>query len=231
MNDTFYTTIENKLKARYGVIWVQAFDFRRAYKYFKALAFEGDYNLYKWSCVEGLMEMGLTMDTVLSVGDNVLEGRKILTEVLRRADELESEIFVLEGFHDFIHFTDIKVLVQKLALELPQASRPKHMVILSPKLFIPEELARLIDVVRLPDASEQDYEDILIEVAKAQRLRIDSGVLKRMATAAKGLGELEARLIFGLAAVETNFSEDAVEVVHREKALIEDRLAELHVED
>lgn len=231
MSNTFYQVLENRFKAGYGVIWIQTSDFKRAYKEFKALAIEGDYNLYKWSCIEGLMELGLTMDTVLSVGDNVMEARQILTEVLRRMDEFNKEIFVIEGFQDFIHFADIKTLFQKLAQELPRTRRRKHIILMSPKVILPEELARFVDVLEFPEATAQEYAALLLEVAKSYNLKPEYDLVSGLALKAQGLTELEARLAFSLVAVETGFGEGALDVLRKEKERIKEKLEALGLEE
>lgn len=229
MSMTFYKLLEGRFKARYGVIWIQTYDFRRAYDQLKAVSYEEDYNLYKWSCVEGLMELGLTMDTVLSIGEHVKEGRQVLTEILRRLDEYDNEIFVLEGFQDFIHYADIKVLLQKLAYDLPRASKPKHLVLLSPKVVMPEELARFIDVLALPGASEQEYVAMVEAAAKEHQVSLDFERISAMVTAIKGLTELEAQAMLRLTGVETAFGDGALEVLRREKARIDGKMVDLGI--
>ena len=228
---TFYNLLEGRLKARFGVIWVQTSDLRRAYSQFKEVAYENDYNLYKWTCVEGLMELGLTMDTVLSIGDHVKDARQILTEVLRRMDEYDNEIFVLEGFQDFIHYADVKALIQKLAQEMPRTQRPKHIVLLSPRVLIPEELARFIDVLVLPEPTEQEYITMLVEESKAQGGKVEFERIAGLVAAVKGLTELEARGIFRLVGVETEFGEGAQEVASRERTRIDEKMTELGLEE
>ena len=224
---TFYNLLEGRFKARFGVIWVQTSDFRRAYGQLKAVAYENDYNLYRWTCVEGLMELGLTMDTVLSIGDHVKDARQMLTEVLRRMDEYDNEIFVLEGFHDFIHFADVKVLLQKLAQDMPRSHKPKHIVLLSPRVLIPEELARFVDVLALPEPTDQEYVTMLVEESKAQGKKVEFERISPLVGAVRGLTELEARTIFRLVGVETDYEEGAVEVASREKVRIDEKMTEL----
>ncbi len=220
----FSQSLLHRLNARFGVIWVQTPDLLLFYKRLRAVALEGDYTLYKWTSAEGLMEMGLIMDTVLPIGDAIGDVRQVLTEAVRRTDELSREIFVVEGIADLMHYTDVKILLQKLAVELPTSKYPMHVILPSPRLVLPEEVVRFVDLMSMPEATQEDLREVLKELEKGMGMEIGAELADRLAQTAVGMTLLEAKNTFRLVAVETGFVEAGVAVVQRELERIQEKL-------
>lgn len=220
----FAQTLLKRFEARYGVIWVQTSDYQLFYKHIKYAAREGDYTLYRWSSAEGLMELGLMMDTSLPIGDIVGDVTQVLAEAVRRTDELNREIFVVEGIYDQLQYPNVQILLRKLAVELPESKYPIHVVLPSPHFHLPRDVVRYVDALAMPTADQAALREELKHVEKMARNQIDDALAEQLCIAAEGLTLLEARNIFKLVAVETGFEEAGIEVVQRERQRIMDKL-------
>ena len=216
--------IMHRFQARYPVIWLESFDDARVYHVLKGVSREEDYNLYRWNQMDGLVELGLTLDTILPVGDLKLDAQQMLSEMLRRTDSYDKEIFVMEGMEDLLQYPDLKVLIKKVAREMPDSRVPMHLVFLSPEANIPYTLGRYIDVLEFPECELEDYHRVLQKVSKMNGTELSESLTEKLVEEAKGLTTIEAERIFFLAAVETSFDEGAIDVVRREKARIEKKL-------
>ena len=220
-------TLRHRFKARFPVVWLESFDDPRVYQVLKDLCKEEEYNLYRWNVVDGLVELGLTLDTVLPVGDLKLDAVQVAAEILRRTDSYDKEIFVMEGVEDLLQDFHLRFMVKKLARELPDSRVPMHMVFISPKAEVPFYISRYVDVLPFPPCERQDYFSILKEVAGKHLYHMSEPLTMKLLDGVEGLTSLETRRIFTLAMVETEFNETSVEVIRREKALIEEKLDRL----
>gem|GEM_PF-2973707 len=213
-----------RLQSRYPIMWMQSFDDLRVYKMLKSVCRDEDYNLYRWNMIDGLVELGLTLNTILPVGDNRLDGEQMLTEVLRRMDSYEKEIFVIEGPNEMMHYAGFQMLIKKVANELVHAKKPMHVLLYSPMAQIPAQLARYIDVLTMPPCNPSDYAFVLSTVAKSLQLEMSESTREKYIEASTGLTTLEAERIYTLAASETYLEANGVEVVEREKERIKEKL-------
>lgn len=220
-------TLLFRFQARFPVIWLESYDDPRVYKVLKEVCKAEDYNLYRWSMVDGLVELGLTLDTVLPVGDTKMEAQQTLTEMLNRMDSYEKEIFVLDGAMDLLNYLDIKTLIKKIAIDLPKARKPMHLILISPEAKVPLELARYLDILTFPECGKDDYAEVLNKVTKSYQLEISESTREKLIEAADGLTTLEAERIYSLAASETYLEETAIDVIQRERDRINEKLAGL----
>lgn len=224
-------TLLFRFQARFPVVWLESYDDPRVYKVLKEVCKAEDYNLYRWSMVDGLVELGLTLDTVLPVGDTKMEAQQMLAEILNRMDSYEKEIFVLEGANDLLNYMDIKILIKKIAVDLPKARKPMHLILISPEAKVPLDLARHLDVLAFPECGKDEYAEVLNKVTKSYKLEISESTREKLVEAASGLTTLEAERIYSLAASETYLEETAIDVVERERARINAKLAALGVKE
>lgn len=217
-------TLLFRLQARYPIMWLQSFDDLRVYKMLKSICRDEDYNLYRWNLIDGLGELGLTLDTILPVGDNLMDGEQMLTEVLRRMDSYEKEIFVIEGPNEMLQYAGFQMLVKKVANELFKAKKPMHVIFYSPMAQVPLHLARYIDILEVPPSTPSDYAFVLGRVAKDHKIEMSASTREKYIEASDGLTTLEADRIYTLAASETYLELNGVEVVERERERIKQKL-------
>lgn len=220
-------TLLFRFQAKFPVIWLESFDDPRVYRVLKEVCKGDDYNLYRWSMVDGLVELGLTLDTILPVGDKKMDAQQMLSEILNRMDSYDKEIFVMEGANDLLNYIDIKILIKKIATELPKSRKPMHLILISPEARVPFDLARYVDILPFPDCEKQDYGLVLDKVVKEFKLELSGTMREKLVDEAEGLTSLEAERIYALAASETFLEDSAVAVLRREKARIEQKLDEL----
>ncbi len=213
-----------RFRARYPVIWLESFDDPRVYQTLKEICKADKYNLYRWSVVEGLVELGLNMDTVLPVGDKKMDGQQMLSELLNRMDSYNKEIFVLEGANDLLGHSEIKILLKRIAIDLPHSRKSMHLILISPKANLPLDLVRYVDLLSFPDCDSEDYGLILEGISEELKLELSEAIREKLVYEASGLTSVEAQRIYTLAACETSLGEGAVNVVRREKARIEKKM-------
>ena len=216
----FFDHVQDLFRAGYPVIMLQTFEYARAYRTIKSYCKEEDVTLYRWNCVDGLLELGLTFGTELSVGDEVTSAEKVLLELLRRVDSRENEIYVVEGIYDFLWRAEVKVLLRKLATDLPKSEGKKNVVLLNPVYALPTELSRFVTVLRVPLPTREELGGVLDQVIHKVGTEPSQIVRDALLEAADGLTEREAELAFTYAHQQTEFAKGASDLVLEAKTWI-----------
>lgn len=216
----FPQLLHHRIRARFPLIWLETYEFDRIYRILKKIAFDSDTLLFRWTPVEGLGELGLTMDTFLPVGETITDPRQVLTEIVRRSDEFDSEIFVLEGMGDYIGDSEVKALARKICTELRRSRKPMTVICLSPEAALPMELLRLVDVLTVPDADLEDFRGLLMREVAGLNQEISDELSNQLLELTSGMTLFEAELIFALVSEETQFGEGALDVMVRERGLL-----------
>jgi hypothetical protein len=209
----YFDRINEVLDAAAPVIMVRTTEFERAYAGLKRWCIEADGVLYKWNCVEGLLEMSLNFDTVMSVDARVSDLVQMLVEVERRQDSNEIEMFVFEGVYDFMYRADVKILLRKLTVDLPKSGGKKRVILLNPVPELPMELCNSIPVIEIPTPDQKELGKLLDSQIKLNGLKLSAEIKQGMLEAAEGMTYEAASLAFKLAAIRTELSEEAPAVV------------------
>jgi hypothetical protein len=209
----YFDRINEVLDAAAPVIMVRTTEFERAYAGLKRWCIEADGVLYKWNCVEGLLEMSLNFDTVMSVDARVSDLVQMLVEVERRQDSNEIEMFVFEGVYDFMYRADVKILLRKLTVDLPKSGGKKRVVLLNPVPELPMELCNSIPVFEIPTPDQKELGKLLDSQIKLNGLKLSAEIKQGMLEAAEGMTHEAASLAFKLAAIRTELGEEAPAVV------------------
>lgn len=215
----YFDRVVEVLEAGAPVVMVRTTEFERAYAGLKRWCKEADCVLYRWNCVEGMLEMSVSFDTVMVVDERVSDLIQVLTEVERRQDSAEPELFVLEGVHDFIERADVKVLLRKLTADLPKSGSKKRVVLLNPIPELPPELCAAIPVVEMPLPDEQELSRLLDNIAREKKTSVDSEARAVLLEAASGMTLDAAKLAFRIAAARSGFTAAAAAVVRECKQL------------
>ena len=197
--------IQDMLKAYYPIVYLTSFEYDRAKQKIKGIAkkLNKDYQLYEWNCVDGLSKRDLGNDELSSV-DNNEEPEQMLKYIISQIPNNQSEIYILEDFHDFIEERNIKILLRQLAERL--RFYRKHIVIVSSVLTLPTELEKYVTVVEMALPDREDLEQVLQRVANSAKVEIGNDLKKKLIDAALGMTVMEADLAFCLAAVKNNFN-------------------------
>jgi hypothetical protein len=215
----YFDRINEVLDASAPVIMLRTTEFERAYAGLKSWCKEADAVLYKWNCVEGLLEMSLNFDTVMSVDERVSDLLQMLVEVERRQDSNDIEMFVFEGVYDFMYRADVKILLRKLTVDLPKSGNKKRVVLLNPVPELPLELCYSIPVFEIPTPDAKELGKLLDSQIKVNGLKVTADIKTAMLEAAEGMTLEAASLAFKLAAIRTEYGEEAPAVVRESRNL------------
>ncbi len=209
----YFDRINEVLEAGAPVIMLRTTEYERSYAGLKKWCKEADGVLYRWTCVEGLLEMSLSFDTVMAVDERVSDIAQVMVEIERRQDSSEVEMFVLEGIYDYMYRADVKALLRKLILDIPKSGTKKRVVLLNPVPELPMELCNSIPVLELPAPSQGELLKLLEQLLKEHGGQANAEVKTAMAEAAEGMTHEMARLAFRVAALRTEYGEEAAAVV------------------
>ena len=209
----YFDKIEEVLNAQCPVLMLHTHEFERAYVGLKSWCKESDAVLYKWNCVEGMLEMSLNFDTAMTVDEGVSDVTQVLVEAERRQDSNDIEVFVIEGIVDFVYRADVKALLRKLTVDLAKSNGKKRVVLLSQIAELPAELVKLIPVLALPLPDEGDLNKLLEAELRTSGITVSSELRKEILEAAMGLTLSAATLAFKIAGNRTNFGDEAAGVI------------------
>jgi hypothetical protein len=209
----YFDRINEVLEAGAPVIMLRTSEFERCYTGLKKWCKGADGVLYRWTCVEGLFEMSLSFDTVLTVDERVTDITQILVEIERRQDSSDVELFILEGVYDFVYRADVKALLRKLSVDLPKSGNKKRVVLLNPVPGLPMELCTLIPVLELPLPDKVELGRVLDTVLKAASANTPSTIREALIEAAEGMTLEAAALAYRIAGIRCDFDVESPAVV------------------
>jgi hypothetical protein len=215
----YFDRINEVLEAGAPVIMLRTTEYERSYAGLKKWCKDADGVLYRWTCVEGLLEMSLSFDTVMAVDERVSDIAQVLVEIERRQDSSEVEMFVLEGLYDYMYRADVKALLRKLIMDIPKSGTKKRVVLLNPVPELPMELCHSIPVLELPLPEPTEYAKLLENQLKTHGGKVSAEVKQAMIEAAEGMTLEVASLAFRIAAIRTDLGEEAAAVVRESRNL------------
>jgi AAA+ superfamily predicted ATPase len=204
------TQIINYIRAGYSGLYIVSHEEQRVEAEFKAIAKDTGFDLFFWSCVDGLV------NTSTSQQNNVLDPLEAL-EAIRSLKE--KTIILLKDFHLFL-IDPNPVLLRKLKDVLVESKTKNHaLIVLGCRLALPPELEREITVVefKLPDKAQLSLVlDGVVESAIESGKKLPTIQTEAALDAAAGLTTTEAENAFALSVVEA----DEIEpwIIAREKA-------------
>lgn len=209
--------LRDMLRAYYPVIYMTSFEYDRAKQKISGVAksLNKGYGIYEWNSVNGLVQK--TQDGMKRIED-CEDPEQLLSYILKRHASDDSEIYILEDFHEYIDERNVKVLLRQLAETL--RFYRKHLIIVSSVFVLPIELEKYITVIDIGLPGRADLELVLANVADSSKAVIEDGLRKKLVDAALGMTVMEADLAFCLAAVKNNLNSDAPATVAREKEQI-----------
>jgi hypothetical protein len=209
----YFDRINEVLDVAAPVVMLRTTEFERAYAGLKKWCRQADAVLYKWNCVEGLLEMSLNFDTVMAVDERVSDLVQVLVEIERRQDSSEVEMFVLEGVYDYMYRADVKILLRKLTIDLPKGGDKKRVILLNPVPELPMELCNSIPVLEIPAPDVKELGKLLEKVAKDGGTKVNPVIADAMVEAAGGMTLEAAALAFKIAGARTEYGDEAPAVV------------------
>lgn len=207
---SFNDEFELLLRARYPLIYIPTLEEERVESSIAQAAKRlGERAVYIWDFVDGYQ--GNPNDEGFG-RRNPLQALEFLDKVAESA----ASIFILRDFHRFLDDISISRKLRNLSRRLK--SQPKNIVILSPQVAVPAELAEVLTVVEfpLPNASEIKAEIQRLLSATAQSL--SDKVLDELVRSAQGLSlERIRRVLARGIASHGEIQPDDVELILEEK--------------
>ncbi|HEY9613118.1 AAA family ATPase [Allocoleopsis sp.] len=176
---SFNDEFELLLRARYPLLYIPSLEEERVEASIAQAAKRlGDRAVYIWDFVDGYQ--GNPNDEGFG-RRNPLQALEFVDKVAESA----AAIFILRDFHRFLDDISISRKLRNLSRRLK--SQPKNIVILSPQIAVPAELAEVLTVVEfpLPNAAEIKAEIQRLLSATAQSL--SDKVLDELVRSAQGL--------------------------------------------
>ncbi len=218
-NSDPYGQIQDMLKAYYPVLYLTTFEYDRTKQKLIGIAkiLNKNYQFYEWNCVDGLGLRDLNYGSTTFL-ENIEEPEQLLKHISSQSEKDDSEIYVLEDFHDFISERNIKIQLRQLAEKL--RFYRKHIIIVSSVLRLPVELEKYITVVELSLPGRVDLESVLSRVVKNANAEIDNDLKKKLIDSALGMTVMEADLAYCLAAVKDKMGINSPRIVAFEKEQI-----------
>lgn len=207
---SFTEEFELLLRARYPLLYVPTCEEERVESAIAACGKkQGNRAVYIWDFVDGYQ--GNPNDVGFGKR-NPLQALELVEKLPANA----SAIFILRDFNRFLEDVAISRKLKNLARLLK--SQPKNLVILSPKLAIPEELSEVLTVVEflLPKAAEIKAEVERLLAATGQSL--EGKVLDEIVRSSQGLSMERIRRVLARAiATHGELLPEDVELVLEEK--------------
>jgi AAA+ superfamily predicted ATPase len=136
-------------------------------------------------------------------------------------------LFVLLDFHHFIEEKSYARWLRDLTKKM--VIRKQAIIILAPRMVIPEELEKLITTFNVPLPDAHEGERILRILCKNQNLTIDPEVFQRFVQGALGLTELEIKRMYSrIMLVGSNFdpADLSMQIEEKRRAIRKSRFLE-----
>ena len=218
-----FEKLKDMLYAYYPTIYLQTYEYDRTWMKIRSIANSiissgTDVNLYKWNCVEGLLEVSPEEKTIKIDDEPVLEPSMVLKYIHSIKDKSHKDIFVLEDFNAYIEEDDVKFYLRQISQKAK--FRNTHVIVLSALYKLPVELEKYITVLATPLPDRKELEITLRGVEKNCGLTLSVDMRNKMVDAALGMTTMEADLAFCLAAVRDQLGENAPYTVSSEKEQI-----------
>jgi len=222
-----FKSLENMMLARYPIIYVQTHEHKRVTDRIFDLALnvnkEVDYECYNWNIVNGLSKYNPESKNLESDGSDDVSAEMALIDIEKKVNDRNSQIFIIEDFHEYINDPEIKVRLRLLSESLKMSAGHKHIILLSPTYILPIDLEKYITVLNMPLPGEDDLRQTLdFLVADIRKSNPDVILTKELkeelVNSALGMTTLEAEQAFALSYIEgKGFSKESKIIINREK--------------
>lgn len=211
--------LRDMLRAYYPVIYLTSFEYDKTRQNVRVIAksISGDYEVFEWNIVDGLGKQSSREKGITKI-PNLEDPEEVLRYISEQLNNETPQIFILEDYHMYIQYPNIKVRLRQLAETLRY--HRKHIILLSSVMVLPDELQKYITVLDLPLPNRNDLDKVLQDVAGNAKVTLNENQRKKLIDAALGMTVMEADLAFCLAAVKNHFDENSVTTVSQEKEQI-----------
>ncbi|ABG53676.1 AAA ATPase, central region [Trichodesmium erythraeum IMS101] len=206
----FQAEFELLLRSCYSIIYVQTREEERVEKTIAELAKkQGNRAVYIWDFVEGYEN---NPNDIGWGKRNPLQG----LELVEKLPESAPAIFILRDFQRFLEDISISRKLRNLAKKLK--SQPKNLVILAPKISIPEDLNEVITIIEFPLPNSQEISQEVERLLVAMGQYVEKRLLDEVVRASLGLSLERVRRVLARAiATHGKLELDDVDLILEEK--------------
>lgn len=198
--------IQAHIRARYPILYLLSHEEERLWKVIHHIATQEGLALYQWKATTGLV---LEEETIIK-GQNSVDALIELSKIS------EPGLFVLWDFHH--EFSDQTALrwVRDLCVQMQRKSQ--SIIMISPKLHVPEELDKSMTVIDIPLPDQEEVSQLLHVLCSAQKIDISPLLFSRFVRGALGLTEKEIKRLYSKILLSgRRFSEEDLSVQIEEK--------------
>ena len=222
MAKDFLKELDILIRARHSLLYLVTWEEQRARNLLSQLAEHQGKKLYEWSLTDGLRTVHDPLGKHHHKGDTDREVLAVLNSILQSGD---AAIYLLKDFHAYLDAPEIIRQVRDLGEAL--RSTRKTVIIVSPKVVIPQELEKSITLLDLPLPSNEELRNLLtgqLSGARSNRnfdVKLSEEGLNALVNAAHGLTWQEAENAFARAIVRDRMLGDGdVQAIMEEKRQI-----------
>lgn len=207
---SFRKEFELLLRARYPLIYIPTYEEERVEVVIKEESQkQGNRAVYTWDFVDGYA--GNPNDTGFA-RRNPLQALEFVEKLPASA----AAVFVLRDFHRFLEDVSVSRKLRNLAKLLK--SQPKNLVIISPKLAIPEDLGEVLTVLEFPLPAPPEIKVEIERLLLATGQSIGTKFLDELVRSCQGLSMERIRRVLARAiATHGELQPEDVELVLEEK--------------
>ncbi|NJL35622.1 MAG: AAA family ATPase [Leptolyngbyaceae cyanobacterium SM1_4_3] len=207
---SFSDEFELLLRARYPLIYIPTREEERVEGAIATSAKQqGNRAIYTWDFVDGYQ--GNLNDAGF--------GRRNPLQALELVEKLPasaSAVFILRDFHRFLEDVAISRKLRNLARLLK--SQPKNIVIISPLLFIPDDLGEVLTVLEFPLPGTIEIKSEIERLTAATGQSLDGRTLDEMVRSCQGLSIERIRRVLARAiATHDKLQPEVVDLILEEK--------------
>ncbi|MEC7988245.1 MAG: AAA family ATPase [Myxococcota bacterium] len=197
------------IRARYPVLYLLSFEEARLQKSVEHVAKQENLQLCFWRRTVGLNMSGELIADTKNAEDALAAFASFPDPVLGIFWDLHLDLF------------DPSVIRWIRDLCLKMGSLSQTLLIVSPKMIIPDELEKSITVLDIPLPSESDGSRLLQVLCDRQKITLDSSLFQRFVRGALGLTEEEIKRLYSRILLSGNrFSESDLSLQVEEKRRI-----------
>ena len=221
MSKAFAVEVDELIRARYTILYVVTWEEDRARRLIAQVANRQGKFLFEWSVTDGLRKVTGQREGYVEAPQRKRDAMAALNDILQ--SDVQG-IYVLKDFHRYLDAPEVVRQLRDLATSLRRTH--KSIIILSPKLDIPQELDKSVTIVDLPLPTYAELGELLdrtIGPAGSRRFAVRLAPEDRdaMLKAAQGLTLAEAENAFARAIVrDASLDASDVDAVVREKIQI-----------
>ncbi len=205
----FQAEFELLLRACYPLLYVPTAEEERLETAIAAVAQQSGRAVYIWDFVEGYRDHP----------NHANFGRRNplqALELLEKLPDAEPGVFILRDFHRFLEDIAIARKLRNLARSLK--AQPKNLVILAPRLTIPNELAEVLTVIDFPRPTAAEIRTEIERLLATAGQNLSEQLLGDLVRAACGLSlERIRRVLTRAIAARGRIDTDDVDLVLEEK--------------